>query len=202
MPKPAEGVATTRAKKSRTCRQGTEIWLQNFSQTATPFYPGPPSKKSPKQNNEPRAHNSSLGSSCLRWSPAKQDWAGAETDEDGWISLGGNRVGIKRGRWAECRSAGASPLPVLMVSVWLAFVRFICPPLLHPFSEREKISLIHIRSCESPSVSRTFWNLSLVNLVQMQCLIRQQYIRLTGWKSERILILCILTQLLLRIIES
>lgn len=44
---------------------------------------------------------------------------------------------------------GLPPLPVLMVSVWLAFIRFIFHPLVHPFSEREKISLVHMRSCES-----------------------------------------------------
>lgn len=40
------------------------------------------------------------------------------------------------------------PSPVLMVSVGLAFVTLSLHLLLGPFSEEERISLIHVRACE------------------------------------------------------
>jgi len=59
MLQPAEHVAMASSKNSRTCLQGTETWLQNSSQTASPLSLWFPPKNHPKPN-KPRVYNSSV----------------------------------------------------------------------------------------------------------------------------------------------
>lgn len=153
MLKPAKDVAITSAKNSRTCLQETKTQLQNCSQTSSPLSPLVPSKK-PQNNKNPNQTTSQEHIIPLWVIPEGRAWLsmiGQGQRQMKLVRFHLVAIGLRSGE-RDVKNAGVlglRPLPVLMVSVWLAFIRFIFHPLVHPFSEREKISLVHMRSCES-----------------------------------------------------
>lgn len=152
MLKPAKDVAITSAKNSRTCLQETKTQLQNSSQTFSPFSPLVPSKKPKKPN--PNQTTSQEHIIPLWVIPEGRAWLstiGQGQRQMKLVRFHLVAIGLRSGE-RDVKNAGVlglPPLPVLMVSVWLAFIRCIFHPLVHPFSEREKISLVHMRSYES-----------------------------------------------------
>lgn len=126
----------------RTCLEGAQIWLQSSSQASTPLCPWSP----PKKPNETRVK--STEPICGFSMSKDRAWQSRTGQEQGQRSCLGFSWWHQGGDKSEIRGAGAAPFTCAHGQCGTGLCHTEPPSAAGALSERERISLIHVRVCE------------------------------------------------------